>query len=151
MRHSRRGQSRVAPAGRRAAESSTGKPRVPSRRVFPSGKEWSAAPSGALLFLASVRTEFDPQGAQFLDLVRLLSADRSTAQVDRFRIRLLDLMAATGASSKFVLRKLASAVLPGRGKAKQVFLRETLRLGHLPCTEKVRARGGLVSCPAVSP
>ena len=90
------------------------------------GKRAKKQPGGALDFLVTVRAEMNPVGVDFLDLVRVLAHNPKAAALgaaDPLRSRVWALMHATGASSKFVLRKLASAVLPGRGKAKQVCVR----------------------------
>ena len=121
-------------------------PRAPRGSSAVTGsKRGKKHPGGALDFLTTVRTELNPRGPEFLDLVRVLNYNPKgfvTASHDPLRARVWFLMHATGASSKFVLRKLASAVLPGRGKAKQAFLRDRLLLGHLPFTEKVRCFAG---------
>ena len=84
-----------------------------------------------------MRTKVDPRGATFLDFVRILAHNpKPTAGASPLRVRVWGLMHATGASSKFVLRKLTSAVLPGRGKAKQAFIRDTLLLPTVPTTEQ---------------
>ena len=131
------------------------RPRGGSKGSAPlaAGKRGKKHPGGALDFLTTVRSEMNPHGAEFLDLVRILEHNSKaavTSSHDPRRVRVWVLMHSTGASSKFVLRKLASAVLPGRGKAKQAFLRDTLFLGHLPFTEKVRARVLTHTCQNLS-
>ncbi len=39
-------------------------------------------------------------------------------------------------SVKFILRKLTAVVLPGRGKVKQSYIKETLKLTRVSCQEK---------------
>ena len=86
----------------------------------------------------------DPRGADFLDVVIAIAAHRRdgapgklvAAALMPLQRRVASLMLALRPSSKFVLRKLASAVLPGRGRAKRAFLAGTLHLPQLPYTEK---------------
>jgi hypothetical protein len=90
-----------------------------------------------VLLLQVMRAKYDPRGADFLDFVHVLAHNPRPALAEHpLRARVFTLMQQTGASSKFVLRKLASAVLPGRGKAKQQFMADRLLLGHVPSTEQ---------------
>lgn len=97
----------------------------------------ASQPNPTAVFITRVREEWNPTGADFLDLVRILFENTKDQQARHpLRTKIAGMLRETGAGAKFVLRKLAASVLPCNGRSKPEFFRDVLRLPHVPTAEK---------------
>ena len=126
--------------------------RVPSRsapHTHRSRRPQRASRTSPWEFLKVVRDELNPCGVEFVDFIHAI-ADRASARTHE-RIAFGNRMPSffsflSSTNRKFVLRKLAAAVLPVLGKRKKAFLELELRLPHLPSAEKVRVPHDVWMC-----
>lgn len=76
-------------------------------------------------FLQQYRETFDPRGGELRRLADILVGVRPW---DKHRVTVAKLMDKTGARPKFILRKLAAAILPSRKRTREPYMRKTLAI-----------------------
>ena len=101
----------------------------------------------AHVFLAAYRERFAPQGTSFLDFVVALSGPlrpTSGASLSQLEQTCVDMMRTTRTCAKFVLRKLASAILPTISSSRREALHDRLALPDLPAAENAWTKADAV-------